>query len=257
MKTPQIVIPMAGQGQRFADADYALPKPLIPVAGIPMVVRVVRDLPDASRVVLLVRTEHIEKFSLDREIKKYLPNAILVPVERLTEGQACTVRLAADFLDPHAPVIVGACDNTHLYSSQALADKMARKDLSCLVWTYRGEPRVQIKPTSYGWVKTYKNGALVEKVSCKVPISHEPVKDHVVSGFFSFQSAQLMNDAIDKMVASNDRVNNEFYMDTVPNVLISDGHGVEVFEVEKYIGWGTPDDYEDFLKWEKYCANLS
>jgi hypothetical protein len=32
---------------------------------------------------------------------------------------------------------------------------------------------------------------------------------------------------------------------------------MKVFEVEKYIGWGTPEDYEDFLKWEKYCANLS
>jgi bifunctional N-acetylglucosamine-1-phosphate-uridyltransferase/glucosamine-1-phosphate-acetyltransferase GlmU-like protein len=166
------------------------------------------------------------------------------------------VRLAAEFLDPHAPVLVGACDNTHLYNRQSLADSMAREDVVCLVWTYRGEPRVQIKPSAYGYSKTFKNSSLVEKVFCKVPISNEPIKDHVVSGFFFFQSAQIMNDAIDKMVASNERVNNEFYMDTVPNVLISDGHKVEVFEVEKYIGWGTPEDYEDFLKWEKYCANI-
>ena len=44
MTLPQIVIPMAGQGQRFAEAGYALPKPLIPVAGVPMVVRAVLDL---------------------------------------------------------------------------------------------------------------------------------------------------------------------------------------------------------------------
>lgn len=192
MKIPQIVMPMAGLGRRFADAGYTLPKPLIPVAGLPMVVRVVRDLPEASRIVLLARSEHIEKFSLDDEIKKHIPNATLIPVEKLTEGQACTVRLAADYLEPDMPVIVGACDNTHLYDKELLQAKMERPDLSCLVWTYRGEPRVQIKPKSYGWVKTTTHSVRVENVSCKAPISAEPLKDHVVSGFFLFFNRHLL-----------------------------------------------------------------
>ena len=41
----QIIVPMAGLGQRFVDAGYTVPKPLIPVGGLPMVVRVVNDLP--------------------------------------------------------------------------------------------------------------------------------------------------------------------------------------------------------------------
>ncbi len=254
MTLPQIVVPMAGQGQRFADAGYALPKPLIPVAGVPMVVRAVLDLPKASRVVLLVRTEHMEKHGLDRAIKAHLPHAVVVPVERLTEGQACTVALAAPHLDPAAPVIVAACDNTHLYDRERLARRMADPAVEALVWTYRGEPRVQIKPTSYGWCRI--DGDRLLQVSCKVPISQDPVRDHAVSGFFSFRRADAMLDAIARMEKAGTRVNNEFYMDTVPNVLIADGRRVEVFEVEKYIGWGTPADYEDWLKWERYCASV-
>jgi len=50
------------------------------------------------------------------------------------------------------------------------------------------------------------------------------------------------------MVAADLRVKGEFYMDTVPNLLVAEGLDVRVFEVEKYIGWGTPRDLEDFRR---------
>ena len=254
MTLPQIIVPMAGKGQRFADAGYQLPKPLIPVAGVPMVVRAVLDLPKASRVVLLVRTEHMQQHGLDRTLKIHLPHAVIVPVERLTDGQACTVALAGPHLDPSAPVIIAACDNTHLYDRERLDSRMADPAVDALVWTYRGEPRVQIKPSAYGWCRV--EGDRLLQVSCKIPISQDPVRDHAVSGFFTFRRADAMLGAIARMIEAGTRVNGEYYMDTVPNVLVADGRRVEVFEVEKYIGWGTPADYEDWLKWERYCASV-
>ena len=47
----QLIVPMAGLGSRFATAGYVVPKPLIPVCGRPMVVRVVEHLPEAERIV--------------------------------------------------------------------------------------------------------------------------------------------------------------------------------------------------------------
>ncbi len=39
-----IVLPMAGRGSRFANAGYTLPKPLIPVHGVPMIVLLMQDI---------------------------------------------------------------------------------------------------------------------------------------------------------------------------------------------------------------------
>lgn len=250
----QIVVPMAGAGQRFVDAGYQTPKPLIEVSGLPMVVRAVRDLPAADRSVFIVQREHVERHRIDAELARYLPESRVVVAPGLTEGQACSVALAAEQLDPEDGVIVGACDNTHVYDRDRLAALTRRSDLDCLVWTYRGEPRVAAKPQQYGWVKL--RGGEVEAVSCKVPISDRPLEDHVVSGFFWFRTARLMLDGIADLVASNLRVNNEFYMDTVPNVLLRDGRRVEVFEVDKYIGWGTPADLRDYQLWEGYFAGI-
>ena len=250
----QIVVPMAGEGRRFQECGYALPKPLIPVAGVPMVVRAVQDLPAAERVIFLARTEHLEKYPLREQLREHLPVCEVVEVRALTEGQACTVRLAAEYLKPDWPVIVAACDNTHLYSPESLAAAMADEKIECLIWTYRGDTRVLANPAHHGWVEV--DGRRVVRVSCKVPISPNPIGDHAISGCFSFQNAGRMIDYIDRMVAQNVRVRGEFYLDTLPNLLVADGRHVEVFEVDKYIGWGTPADLHDFQAWESYFAQL-
>jgi NDP-sugar pyrophosphorylase family protein len=261
----QIVVPMAGEGRRFVDVGYRVPKPLIPVGrdGEPMVVRVVRDLPEASRVVLLVRREHLDGFDAEVVLRKWLHNVVIVPVERLTEGQACTVALAAGHLSPEEPVLVGACDSTHVYDRARFAGmtgmtgmtgttgEKSAKGPDCVVWTYRGDPRTALNPRSYGWVRVGEDGR-VGAVSCKKPISDRPLEDHVVSGFFWFRTAAEMLGAIDALVASGERINNEFYMDVVPNILLARGLDVRVFEADKCVCWGTPADFRDFQKWERY-----
>jgi hypothetical protein len=219
-----------------------------------MVVRAAGDLPAADRVVFVVRAEHVRGFGMDRELRRHFPGCRVVTVEGVTEGQACTVRLAADALAPDWPVIVAACDNTHVYDRARLARLMADPAIECLVWTYRGDTRVLAAPEQHGWVRT--RGDRVLEVSCKRPISDAPLADHVVSGFFSFRTAAGMIAAIDRMVAAGVRVRGEFYMDTVPNLLVDEGRDVRVFEVRKYIGWGTPRDLDDFQKWEQYFAQL-
>ncbi|MDQ2730501.1 MAG: NTP transferase domain-containing protein, partial [Armatimonadota bacterium] len=232
----QIVVPMAGAGKRFSDAGYTVPKPLIPVSGQPMVVQAVQDLPPAGRILFLCQVDHLRLFPLEETLCGRFPQAIVIPVEGLTEGQASTVRLAGSFLDPNEPVIVAACDNTHLYEPQKHLQLLEDETIEAAVWTYRGEPRVLVAPQMYGWVRTHKDSTDILEVSVKRPISDNPLEDPVVSGTFTFRKAGVMLDAIDELVRLNHRVNGEFYMDSVPNLLIRRGRRAVVFEVEKYIG---------------------
>ncbi len=252
----QIVVPMAGAGQRFRDAGYALPKPLIPIGGVPMVVRAVRDLPVASRVVFVCHPAHVAEHRVDALLREWFPGCRVVVTPGMTEGQACSVRLAAPELDPEEAVLVAACDNTHVYSAERFAALTADSSLDALVWTYRGDPRVLVRPQWYGWVRT-RGDFEVAEVSVKVPISADPLADHVVSGTFWFRFAGLMLRGIDELVWTNERVNNEFYLDSVPNVLLRRGCRVGVFEADKYIGWGTPDDVRSYCQWERYFGGQS
>ncbi len=248
----QIIVPMAGLGQRFVDAGYTTPKPLIPVSGLPMVVRVVHDLPPATRVVFLVHPEHARRYDLDCALREHFPACQVIETPGLTAGQACTVRLAEPALDLDEDVLVAACDATHIYDLERFAAFRDDSAADCLVWSYRGEPRVLAKPTAYGWLRCEAGTDEVHEVSCKKPVSANLLVDPVASGFFWFRTARLLFAGIDEMVARNWRVNDEFYLDVVPNVLLERGARVLNFEVEKYIGWGTPHDLEDYRRWERY-----
>ena len=249
----QLVVPMAGLGRRFAEAGYALPKPLIPVAGTPMVVRAVRDLPPADRAVFVCHPQHVARYRIDRTLQEYFSGCTTVVAPGLTEGQACSVRLAGDHLQPDEPVLVAACDNTHLYDATRFAALVADPRLDALVWTYRHDPRVLVRPEWYGWVRVDADDRVLE-VSVKRPLSEDPLDDHVVSGCFWFRTASAMLEAIDRMVVDNLRVNDEFYMDSLANVLVAAGRRVAAFEVEKYIGWGTPKDLEDYQRWQRHFS---
>jgi NDP-sugar pyrophosphorylase family protein len=251
----QLVVPMAGAGRRFAEAGYHLPKPLIPVLGVPMVVRAVGNLPAASRRVFVCHADHVRDFAIDRTLPRYFPGCRVVVAPSLTEGQACSVRLAGQHLHHDRGVLVAACDNTHLFDEERFEALTADKSVDCLIWTYRHEPRVLVKPQAYGWVRADQRGE-VSEVSVKHAVSANPIDDHVVSGCFWFRSAELLLESIDRLVAANSRVNNEFYLDSVPNLLIAQGRRVLAFEVDKYIGWGTPEDLQDYLRWRRHFDSV-
>jgi NDP-sugar pyrophosphorylase family protein len=250
----QLVVPMAGLGQRFADVGYALPKPLIPVDGLPMVARAVHDLPASDRQVFVVHPDHVRDHAIDRVLQEHFPNGRIVVAPGLTRGQACTVRLAGAELDADQPVLVAACDNTHLYDAAQFARLTADPSIDCLIWTYRHDSRVLVKPAAHGWVKTRPDSCDADLVSCKQPISDTLLDDHAITGCFWFRSAGQMLAAIDSLVAANETVNNEFYLDVVPNVLIRGNCRVAVFEVDEYVGWGTPHDLEEYNRLQRYVA---
>lgn len=250
----QIVVPMAGAGRRFADAGYKLPKPLIPVSSSPMVVRAVGDLPLYDRLVFVCHSDHVREYRIDRQLQQYFPSCRVVVSDGLTAGQACTVRLAAPELLADHPVLVAACDNTHMYDADRFEQLIQSQRHDALIWTYRSDTRVLRNPCAYGWVEVGLNGDAT-RVSVKVPISDHPLDDHAVTGCFWFKRADQMIHAIDTMVAAGHRVHSEYYLDSVPNILIDQGRSVGIFEVKKYIGWGTPAELEDYRRFERYITS--
>jgi hypothetical protein len=217
-----------------------------------MVVRVVQNLPPADRAVFVVHPDHAAAYPVERVLRQHVPGAVVVVAPGLTAGQACSVQLAYDHLDPDDAVLVAACDSTQIYDPAKHAALAADPAIDAIIWAFRGDPRVLVKPEWYGWVK--EDAGRVTGVSVKKPISPTPLKDAVVSGTFWFRTARLMAVGIDALVAADRRVNNEFYLDSVPDVLAAAGRRVAVFEMDKYIGWGTPDDLEDYLRWERHFA---
>ena len=242
------LIPMAGAGQRFVEAGYTVPKPLIPVDGVPMVVRAAGALPPADHWIFVCSTAHVRDAGIDRELRRHFSPVTVLTVDHLTAGQASTCLLAAGELRPDDRLTIGACDNgmTH---DPALFDGHWDGGADAAIWTFRGNAAVLQRPSMYGWVKVGADGR-VTGVSCKVPLSDRPMEDHAVIGTFSFRKASDFLRAAERTIALGRRVNGEFYLDVVMDQAVADGLDVRVLEVERYVCWGTPQDLEAYARSE-------
>ena len=68
----KVILPMAGNGQRFFDDGYILPKPLIDVKGKPMFKRVIDNLHlDEVTPWCIVKQDHVDQYEIDKRIREY------------------------------------------------------------------------------------------------------------------------------------------------------------------------------------------
>lgn len=259
-KAGRILIPMAGAGQRFADAGYTVHKPAIMTVDRktgeekPMVVCATKDLPgaapDGSNVIYVDRTFH-KKDGVEDTIHGYYPQASFITVDHLTEGQACTCMLAEPYLDPEEPLLIAGCDNG-MDIDQEVFDRLT-EECDCIVFTYRHNEAVMANPNAYGWMIADVDGNITG-TSIKKAISDTPMEDPAVVATFWFRKAEVFLEATKKMIAENDRVNQEFYVDQTVKHVLDLGYRAKIFDIERYVGWGTPADYEAYQRTWRYFA---
>lgn len=245
------LIPLAGAGSRFTAAGYTDPKPLIPVDDLPMIIRATQDLPKPDRWIFLCRAEHLQQYPLQKTLEQYYPDSEIISVAQLTAGQACTCLLAKKQINNDDALLIGACDNGMLYDKTALNQLMADTTTAAIVFTFRNNVTVERNPKAYGWVAVDAQNT-VQRVSVKVPISADPIHDHAVVGAFWFRHGRDFVAAAEDMISKNTRVNNEFYVDECINSAVQLGKHVKVFEIDKYICWGTPNDLNTYNYWKTY-----
>ncbi len=260
-KRGRILIPMAGAGQRFADAGYTVHKPAIMTVDRktgsekPMVVCATKDLPgvtaDGRNVIYVDRTFH-RTDGVEDAIREYYPQAVFLTVDHLTEGQACTCMLAEPYLNPEEPLLIAGCDNGMDIDCKTF--EALTQECDCIVFTYRHNETVLANPNAYGWMITDENGEITG-TSIKKAISDTPMEDLAVVATFWFRRAEIFLEATKKMIAENDRINQEFYVDQTVKHVLDLGYRARIFDIDRYVGWGTPADYEAYQKtWHYFAA---
>lgn len=253
-----IIIPMAGAGQRFADEGYKIHKPAIPTINhrtgleFPMVVCATMDLPgvekEGKNVTFIDRSFHKEA-GVEETIKEHYPKASFITVDKLTEGQACTCMLAKNKINNDLPLLIAGCDNGMIIDEKLFEE--LKKDCDVIAFTYRNNEAVCENPNAYGWV-IVDDSNRISGLSIKKAISDNPMHDHAIVATFWFKKGSIFVEATEKMISENDRINAEFYVDQVLKHALELGYDARVFEIDRYIGWGTPKDYEEYMKTIKY-----
>ncbi len=239
-----IVIPMAGLGSRFAKAGFDKPKPFIDVLDKPMIVRVLENLKyKDARYILIAKKEHLTKEKkLVDEIKNNF-NVEFIPIDKLTEGTACTVLYARKYINNDMPLMIANSDQIVDINIADFINDSFKRGLDGSILTFID------KEKNPKWSFAKLNNDLVVEVKEK-----EAISEFATVGIYFFNKGKIFVESAIDMIIENDRVNNEFYTCPVYNYAIKSGAKIGIYNIDfsKMHGIGTPEDLEKYIN-HLYC----
>ena len=247
------VIPLAWKGQRFVDWGYDIPKPLLEVKGKKMVFRAFDSLPLSDKNIFIVLSEHVKRYSIDKEIKNNIKNSIVIS-DKNPKWQASSTYKTKDYIDKGDIINIWACDNAMIYDEKKYYKYINDDNIDFMVWTFRNYHWVNYNPNQYSYCLIDDNENIIG-TSLKKSISDEPIKDHCMVWAFTFKNAWDFFDWYIDLEKNNDTINGEFYIDSIVNYCIEKWLKWKVFEIDKYIGFGTPNDLKTYEYWYDYFNN--
>jgi len=229
-----IIIPMAGRGSRFEQAGYTPPKPLIEVNGKPMIQVVIENLNLDGNYIFLVQKEHYEKYNLETVLTTLKPGCRIVQIDGITEGAACSVLLATEYINNDEPIVMANSDQYVDWDSKEFISTVSQFDAGILTFTDTSPKWSYVKKDEHG---------LVTEVAEKVVISNQ-----ATVGIYYWAHGKDFVKYANQMIGKNIRVNNEFYVCPVFNEAIQDGKQIATTQAGRMQGLGTPEDLKAFLE---------
>lgn len=245
-----IVIPCAGEGKRFSEVGYTLPKPLIPIQykGVkyPMIDLVMSNLGSPSQLnvkfVFIVKQSHCDKYHIDTKIKEtlgkwYAIEPIVIPIECTTEGAACTVLKARKFIDNEDAIVIANSDQYIDWYAPLFWDTVQDTDSDGAMVTFHS--------THPKW----SFAALNEEGYVTRVAEKDPISTYATVGIYYFKKGSDFVWAADEMIHKDKRVNGEFYVCPVFNELIvPKNKKILAYPIPtcSMHGLGTPEDLKRF-----------
>lgn len=232
MKKYNLLLPIAGKAQRFIDAGYMMPKPLILARRKHVIDWAIESIKtDDCNLIFIVRLDHIYNFSIDKILKqKFGEDIKIVTVDHVTRGALETCTLAKEYIDNDLPLYIYTPD---VYF-QPQFDPDCVKDADGFLLTFPANS----PDHSYSDID---DKGVVSRV-----IEKEVISQHANVGLYYFKTGKMFlhyaNDAIQK----NMLVKGEFYIAPIYNTMIFDGLKVTACDTEKMHILGTPDTFEFF-----------
>jgi len=243
MRKLHIVMPMAGEGSRFANAGWTTPKPLIELNGQPLFKHAISSVAAEGiemKYSFIVRHEHIEKYGIDAGIKSFLPEANIFSVMKTTRGAVETCLMAESAIADDDAVIVMDCD---LEFRSVKFIEIIRSILSLPSIQAEGGALVSFE----SYQPKYSYAELGEDGYVKRTAEKEVISNHALCGAYFFSTGKRFKQIAHQLLDEPEFKKPEYYVSLLYNYMLQAGEKVQLAPMEEYYSYGTPEELQRYL----------
>lgn len=228
----KIIVPMAGRGSRLRPHTLTVPKPLIPVAGQPIVHRLVKDIAH-------ILDQPIDEVAFVLGDPAFFGDEVVQSLEKLAQsvGAQCAIYRQLEPLGTgHA--IMCAKESLSGPAVIAYADTLIRADFQldpqadAVIWVK------QVKnPEAYGVVQLNQHGQIVELVEKPM----EFVSDLAVIGIYYFKDVAVLKQALQNVLDHNIVNGGEYQINDGIKGMMAKGKIFKTGQVDEWMDCGNKD----------------
>lgn len=230
-----LIMPMGGGGTRFGNSGFDVPKPLIEIYGKPFfywATQSVSKFVELGSLTFVVLQEHIDRFSIDKKILEYYPQAKVQVLPKVLNGAVLTCLAGCSKLAQGEPILFNDCD--HLFLCEAFYDFCAAEAFESMdggLLTFKSTD------SKYSFAAYDDNGNVTKTVE------KEAISEDAICGAYYFKSREVFEKAAAKYLEQC--AYSEYFVSGVYNILAGNDQCVKTFSVDRHVSFGTPEEYEE------------
>lgn len=196
----KIIVPMAGMGKRMRPHTLTVPKPLIPIAGKPIVQRLVEEIAKVSNesideIAFIIGDFGKEVENQLKDIAKNIGAKSSIYYQEQALGTAHAIHCAADSLQ--GKVVVAFADT--LFKADFILDESA----DSVIWVQKVED-----PSAFGVVKLNEERTITDFVEKP----KEFVSDLAIIGIYYFKDGENLRNELQYLLDNKILVNGEYQL---------------------------------------------
>lgn len=238
-----IVVPLAGKDDSFVNAFGDL-KPFVDINGASLIELALRCLPFRPDTLIFVcLREDEERFGVSDRLKSIFGRDIRVVFSgELTQGSACSVLLAEEYIDNNEELLVDLADICFDPLSLESDIKEKRNNVAGIIPICRGV--VQGKP--WGYVYFDEQNYVKELREKEI----NPSSQNATLGLYYFSRGSDFVKYTKRMISENRQVpyNSLFYVGPVYNLLVEDGKKIATCDTRILHALGSVDEIGRFIE---------
>jgi glucose-1-phosphate thymidylyltransferase len=224
----KVIIPLAGKGTRLRPHTHVTPKPMLRVAGKPVMDYILEDLARLGTVEQVIYVTGHLKEKVEQHVREALDVPSVFVEQAVQDGTAGAVNLARPWVDQ--PVLIVFVDT--IFD----ADLSIVKDIDAdgVIWVKEVEDYQR-----FGVVVTDADGNMTRIIEKPT----EPISKRANIGLYYIRNWQLLYEGIDH-VLTRPKNKGEYYLTDAFQYMIDKGARIKVVDVE---GWYDAGQLETLL----------